>query len=126
MIMATYTRFGEVAQLTEARLIPMWFIKMPSEIRASYTKPRKVPKKATVEEFPSWHYRGTGDKGRRICDGKWVEAATSLRADDGWREIQDRLNELNPEDATKWKEWNKAGAPEASHFFTPITDKEAA
>ena len=50
----------------------------------------------------------------------------SLKADDGWREIQDRLNELNPEDAAKYREWNNAGAPEASHFFPPITEKEAA
>jgi hypothetical protein len=104
----------------------MWFVNRGWRIDAYYTKPKKVPKKAKVEEFPSWHYRGTGDGGRAICDGKWVEAATSLRADDGWKEIQDKLDELNPGDAAKWKEWNKADAPEASSFFPPIAEKEAA
>jgi hypothetical protein len=26
----------------------------------------------------------------------------------------------------KYRDWNKADAPAASHFFTPITEKEAA
>jgi hypothetical protein len=39
----------------------------------------------------------------RPRDGKWVEAVT-LKADDGWREIQARLDKLNPGDAPKYKE----------------------
>jgi hypothetical protein len=71
-------------------------------------------------ELPSWRFRETGDGGRATCDVKWVEAI-SLKADGGWHEIQQRLDELN----AKYQEWNKAASPGASHFFPPISAKEA-
>jgi hypothetical protein len=43
-----------------------------------------------------------------------------------WPEIEARLIELCPDGPAKYHEWNKAGAPAASQFFTPITEKEAA
>ena len=123
--MAIFTHFGEEVQLTEARLIPMWFVQRPYDRTTHYRKPTKVPKRASVEEFPSWHVRSTGEGGRLVCDGKWFEVI-SLTADDGWNEIMIALCKLNPTDAAKYNEWNKAGAPEASHFFPPIDPKEAA
>ena len=41
-------------------------------------------------------------------------------------EIHAKFDELCPDETPKYKEWNKAGAPEASHFFKPISEKEAA
>jgi hypothetical protein len=58
---AIYTRFGEEVHLTEARLIPLWFVRRAYEVKSYYTKPKKLPRNARVKEFPSWHYRGTGD-----------------------------------------------------------------
>ena len=110
--------------MTEARLIPMWFVRTPSEVRAHYTKPKKVPKRPSQRRSPHGMTEEPETEGF-ICDGKWTEAAF-LKADDGWREIQAKLDELNPEDATKYREWNKADAPEASHFFKPISENEAA
>lgn len=60
-----------------------------------------------------------------VCNGKWVDAV-NLRADNGWVEIQERLDELCPDGRAKYNEWNKVGAPEASHFWPPISEKEAA
>jgi hypothetical protein len=57
-------------------------------------------------------------------DGKRIEAVF-LKADDDGARFRDRLNEPNPEDASKWTERSKAGSGEASHFFKPITEKEA-
>jgi hypothetical protein len=75
--MSTFTRFGEEVRLTEARLIPMWFVRRPSEVKAYDTEPQKLPKTAQVEEFQSWHYRGTGkggrvDRGDRLQGRRWM------------------------------------------------------
>jgi hypothetical protein len=73
-----------------------------------------------------WHYRGWYTKdGHPVCDNKWV-VTSRLVADDGWPEIQARLDELCPDGSAKYKEWNRSGAPGASHFFPPIAEKEAA
>ena len=74
-----------------------------------------------------WHYRGrhAGEATTRICDGKWVDA-NGLRADGGRQEIDAKLIELCPDGPVKYEEWNKAGAPAASYFFPPITEKVAA
>jgi hypothetical protein len=74
---------------------------------------------------PIWHYRGKYDSGDTICGGKWVDA-NSLKADDGWLEIEAKLMVLCPDAKTKYQEWNEANAPAASHFFPPITAAEAA
>ncbi len=117
---------GQDVVLTEARLIPVWVIKRPSRIDRKYTKPSKVPKGAKVEEVPCWHYRGKYAKdGVPVCDGKWVDAV-NLRADNGWLEIQEKLEELCPDGRGKYEAWNKTGAPEASLFFPPVAEKEAA
>jgi hypothetical protein len=36
------------------------------------------------------------------------------------------FDELCPDGCEKYDQWNKADAPEASQFFPPITEKEAA
>jgi hypothetical protein len=101
-------------------------IKRPGRINRKYSKPAKVPKGATVEEVPCWHNRGRYAKDNvPVCDGKWVDAI-NLRADGGWLEIQAKLEELCPDGRGKYEAWNKAGAPEASSFFPPIAEKEAA
>jgi hypothetical protein len=124
MTICTWT--GQDVILTEARLIPVWVVKRPSRIDRFYKKPAKVPRGATVEEVPCWHYRGKYAKDDvPVCDGKWVDAV-NLRADGGWVEIQAKLDELCPDGQEKYKEWNKADAPEASHFWPPISEKEAA
>lgn len=124
--MAIYTRFGGAVTLCDARLIPVWTIKTPGSFDWKYEKPKKLPKGAIVSEVPIWHYRGWyTDNGNPVCDNKWVDAP-SLKADDGWKEIEAKLLELCPDGREKYDEWNKAGAPEASHFFPTITELEAA
>jgi hypothetical protein len=123
--MAIYTWSGGTVEITEARLIPVWVVKRPSRIDRYYAPPTKVPKGASVEEVPCWHYRGKYTDGHPLCDGKWVDAV-GLRADDGWKEIQVKLNELCPDGEEKYRAWDEVGAPEASSFFPPITAKEAA
>jgi len=58
----------------------------------------------------------------KVCDGKWIDAA-QLVADNGWPEIQAKLDQLCPDGSAKYKKWNRAGAPAASHFFPPIVEK---
>jgi len=122
--MAIYTRFGTAVTLCDARLIPVWIEKTPSEVRWHYSKP-KARKGAKVEEHPMWHYRGWYADGKPVCDNKWVDA-NGLKADDGWKEIEAKLLELCPDGQEKYEQWNKSGAPQASHFFPPIDAKEAA
>jgi hypothetical protein len=50
----------------------------------------------------------------------------SLKADGGWQEIQSKLDELCPDGSEKFEQWNKKDAPDASHFFSPISAREAA
>ncbi len=116
--MAIYTRYGSVVTITEMRLIPVWIERHPSEIRWHYKRPEKAPKTSVIEETPIWFYRGKYENGEDVCDGKWV-TCNDLRADDGWKEIETKMAELNPEDIRKFNEWNKVGAPNASHFFNP-------
>jgi hypothetical protein len=128
--MAIYTRFGGEVEITHARFIPVWVERTPDAIRWHYSRPKKTRAGAKIEEVPIWHYRGryVGDSNPRhwhVCDGKWVDA-NSLKADGGWPEIEAKLIELCPDGPAKYREWNKAGAPAASHFFPPITEKEAA
>jgi len=73
-----YARFGEEVQLMEARLIPMWFVRRPSEIQAFYAKPKKLPKNAKVEEFR-----------HGITGGPETEAAPSATAN-GLRQSHSR------------------------------------
>lgn len=129
-MMAIYTRFGNAVTLCDARLIPVWTIRTHGTVDFKYEKPKKVRKGVKVEETPVWHYRGwyadgAANPGGAICDGKWCDANT-LRADDGWPEIEAKLLELCPDGLEKYKEWNKSGAPSASHFFPPVTEDEAA
>jgi hypothetical protein len=80
-----------------------------------------------IEEVPIWHYRGWYENGERVCDGKWVDA-NGPKADGGWKEIQAKLDELCPDGLEKIEEWDKSGrsGPQASHYFPPIFEKEAA
>ena len=124
--MAIYTRFGSAVTIIDARQIPVWIERAPDETKWHYTKPKKVRKGAKIEETPIWHYRGWyAEDGKPVCDNKWVEAL-SLRADDGWKEIDAKLLELCPDGKEKYDQWNKKGAPAASHFFPPIFENEAA
>ena len=45
--MAIYTRFGSEVTLCDARLIPIWIEKRPTETKWHYTKPTKTGKNAT-------------------------------------------------------------------------------
>ena len=99
--MAIYTRFGSEVTLCDARLIPIWIEKRPTETKWHYTKPTKTGKNAKIEEYPIWH-------------------------DGGWQEIQAKLDELCPDGSEKFEQWNKKDAPSATHFFPPILAKEAA
>ena len=124
--MAIYTRFGSEVTLCDARLIPIWIEKRPTETKWHYTKPTKTGKNAKIEEYPIWHYRGWySEKGDPVCDNKWVDA-NGLKADGGWQEIQAKLDELCPDGSEKFEQWNKKDAPSATHFFPPILAKEAA
>lgn len=124
--MAIYTRFGSEVTLCDARLVPIWVEKRAGEIKWHYEKPAKLRRGAELEEIPIWHYRGWfTEDGHPICENKWI-SANDLRADDGWKEIQAKLDELCPDGEEKFQAWNKQGAPEASHFFPPLTKKEAA
>ena len=123
--MAIYTWSGAKVTLTEARLIPVWVVKMPSEVKWCYARPAKLRKGAKVEEIPAWHYRGTYEDGEKVCDGKWVDVSR-LKADEGWNEIGAKLAELCLDGAEKYNAWNKADAPAASEFFPVISAKEAA
>jgi hypothetical protein len=119
--MAIYTRFGGEVTICEARLIPVWVVKLPAEIKWFYSKPTRRFK--NVREMPFWHYRGVyTDIGNPVCDGKWCDAA-NLVADSGWQEIDARLIELCPDGPEKYQERNKADAPAASHFFPPISER---
>jgi hypothetical protein len=81
--MAIYTRFGGEVTLCAARMIPVWVLKTPDEIKWRYSKPTKLRRNVTVEEVPIRHYRGWYTKdGHPVCDNKWVDA-NSLRADGG-------------------------------------------
>jgi hypothetical protein len=123
--MAIYTRFGLEVTLCDARLIPVWIETGRGSIKWHYEKP-KLSKNRKVEEYPQWHYRGwLTESGRPVCDNKWV-AVNTLRADDGIKEINNKLDELNPDHVDKFSEWNKEGAPEASHFFPQASEKEIA
>jgi hypothetical protein len=124
--MAIYTRFGGAVTICDARMIPVWIERTSNEVKWHYSKPRKPRKGTAIEEMPIWHYRGWyADNGKPVCDNKWIDA-NSLKADDGWKEIEAKLLELCPDSREKYNQWNKKGAPEASHFFPPISEKEAA
>jgi len=43
-----------------------------------------------------------------------------------WQEIQAKLDALCPDGSEKFEQWNKKDAPDASHFFPPISAREAA
>jgi hypothetical protein len=100
-------------------------VKTSIEIKWCYQKPGNPPKNAKVEEVPMWHYRGWYEYGTLVADGKWVSAGR-LVADDGWKEVQAKLDELCPDGQEKYDRWNRKDAPEASQFFPPISEKEAA
>jgi hypothetical protein len=124
--MAIYTRFGLAVNLCDARLIPIWVENTGHEIKWHYTKPKKPCKGSEIEEHPIWHYRGWFlPGGDPVCDGKWVDA-NSLKADDGWKEIEAKLLELCPDGQEKFDQWNKKDAPPASHFFPPVNANEVA
>jgi len=124
--MTIYTRNGLPIGLSSARIIPMWVEKRPGKVKFHYRKPDKIAKGATLEERPSWHYRGYYiDSSSPICDGKWVDAVL-LVADDGWQEIEAKLNELCPGAREKFNAWNKQGAPDQEHYFQRIRPNEAA
>lgn len=123
--MAIYTRFGSEVTLCDARLIPVWIETGRGEIKWHYSQP-KPRKRCKVEERPVWHYRGwNAANGSPICDNKWVPAS-SLKADDGWEEIQAKLDELCPDGTERFQQWNTKDAPEASALFIPISAAEAA
>jgi hypothetical protein len=99
---------------------------LAGEIKWHYSPP-KVRKGSKIEEQPIWHYQGRYIKdGEPVCDGKWGDVFGSLKADGGWKEIEDMVFKINPTDAENYKKWNQKGAPEAHHFFAPIEKKEAA
>lgn len=124
--MAIYARFGGEVKIVAARMIPVWIVQSKGAIRWHYSKPTKLPRDAKVEEQPIWHYRGYWrDTSNPVCDGLW-NSANDLKADDGWKEIEAALLEHAPESKAKFEAWNRADAPEASHFFEPIGAKEAA
>jgi len=122
--MAIYTRLGNAVKLTAARLIPVWIEQRRDAIGRHYAKPTKVRRGSRVDELAVWHvqarYVGSGEP---VFDGKWLSCGF-LVANGDWKEIQAELEGLNQADHDKWNEWNKAGAPEASHFFLPADDKE--
>jgi hypothetical protein len=122
--MAIYTRFGSEIEIIDARMIPVWVIHKGHEVIWEYAKPKKPLRHWEVTEQPTWHYRGYyKDNSSPVCDGKWVDA-NSLKADGGWSEIQKQLLNFAPGAQRKYEEWNKKGAPEASHFFPPARASE--
>jgi hypothetical protein len=101
-----------------------WVVKCPAKSNGSTTsRPASTARSANCRSgiIPA----GARRNGHSVCDNKWVDASR-LVADGGWPEIQAKLDELCPDGVEKYREWNKAGAPVASHFFPPIAEKEAA
>lgn len=123
--MAIYSNGGVKITITSARLIPVWVQRTPGRLDWDY-QPPKPTRGAEIEEMPIWFYQGAyADSGRPVCDGKWCNSGL-LRADNGFQEIQAELDRLNPDHAAKWHEWNKADAPDASHFFPPVAPSDIA
>lgn len=125
----TIYAYNQAVTLTEACMIPVWIVRSPHNIQLHFSEPAKLPKKLiSVEQRPNWYARGkftgiTGN-GEALCDGKWFEAFYMLRATDGITEIYAEVERLNPDHATKYHEWNKAGSPEATHFFPALPEAD--
>lgn len=97
--MAIYAPFGGLIRLTAARRVTVWVEQKPGEIKWHYAEPKKIGKRSTVEVMTVWHVKAEWpDSGRPVWNGQ-EESVGSLRADDGWPEIQAELYRLNPADA---------------------------
>ena len=97
--MAIYAPFGGLIRLTAARIVTVWVETMPGEIKWHYAEPKKIGKRSTVETMQVWHVKAEWpDTARPVWNGQ-EEPCGSLRADDGWPEIEAELYRLNPADA---------------------------
>lgn len=123
MTICTWT--GQDVILTEARLIPVWVIKRPGRIDRAYRKPSKCQRAplsrkclagTTAASMPATTIRCATASGLTPS----IYAPMTLGRNSG------ELDELCPDGKAKYQEWNKIGAPEASHFWPPISEKEVA
>lgn len=119
--MAIYTRFGMRVKVTEARMIPVWIERLPSEIRWHYAPKKATRRTKELREEPVWHIKATYDHGddmdgALVCDGKWM-ALDGFVADNGIRELHEHCHTLNCDDLFKFAEWRKANGPKASELY---------
>lgn len=117
--MAIYTHYGTRVDFLTAQFVPVWIERVAGEIKWHYAEKKPTKRTKELREEPVWHVTGKFDDGKPLHEGKLVSLAGFV-ADDGINEIVAECHRLNPDHAAKFNEWNKTGAPNASHFFPTV------